>query len=311
MKIGILSRNVNLYSTRRLVQVARQRGHRAWVIDTLRVAVEIGGNVAPVPRVKVLSRGILPRLQPLPPLDAVIPRIGMSITQQGLAVVRLFEMQEVLTTATAEAIASSRDKLHSLQLMTAAGLPVPKTAVLSQPEGLFAAIQLVGGLPVVLKSTRGTQGQEVVLAHNLTTADRALARLRRLGRQVLVQEFVAEAAGRDLRVIVVGKRCVAAMERTASTGDFRANLHQGGTAVSVNLAPEVQQMAVAAAQAHGLNVAGVDLVQSARGPLLLEVNSSPGLEGIEQATQVDIAGAIFQYLEQALWEKEKGRLRAA
>lgn len=311
MKIGILSRNVNLYSTRRLVQVARQRGHRAWVIDTLRVAVEIGGNVASAPRVKVLSRGILPRLQPLPPLDAVIPRIGTSITQQGLAVVRLFEMQEVLTTATAEAIASSRDKLHSLQLMTEAGLPVPKTAVLSQPEGLFAAIQLVGGLPVVLKSTRGTQGQEVILAHNLTMADRALARLRRMGRQVLVQEFVAEAAGRDLRVIVVGKGCVAAMERTASTGDFRANLHRGGTAVPVTLSPEVQQLAVAAAQAHGLSVAGVDLVQSARGPLLLEVNSSPGLEGIEQATQVDIAGEIFQLLEEALWEKEKRRLRTA
>ncbi len=311
MKIGILSRNPKLYSTRRLVQAARQRGHQAWVIDTLRVAVEIGATEKLPSSPKVLSRSILPRLQPLPPPDAVIPRIGTSITQQGLAVVRQFEMQGTLTTATAEAIACSRDKLHSLQQMTKAGLPVPKTAVLSQPEGLFAAIQLVGGLPVVLKSTWGTQGNEVILAHNLTAADRAFARLRRLGRQVLVQEFVAEAEGRDLRVIVVGEQCVAAMERTATTGDFRANLHRGGTAVSIVPSTDMQQLAVAAARAHGLSVAGVDLLQSARGPLFLEVNSSPGLEGIEQATQVDIAGEILNFLEKTLWEKEKRRLWAA
>lgn len=304
MKIGILSRNAKLYSTRRLVQAARQRGHQTWVIDTLRVAVEIGSAES----IWVLSGGILPRLQPLPPLDAVIPRIGTSITQQGLAVVRQFEMRGVLTTAAAESIAASRDKLHSLQIMTEGGLPAPKTAVLAQPDGLFAAIQMVGGLPVVLKATSGTQGQEVILAHSLTAASQAIARLRRLGRQVLVQEFVAEAAGRDLRVIVVGERCVAAMERTAIVGDFRANLHRGGTAVSVAPMPEVQQLAVAAARAHGLGVAGVDLVQSDRGPLLLEVNSSPGLEGIEEATGVDIAGEILQFLEETLWQREKGDL---
>lgn len=311
MKIGILSRNKNLYSTRRLLQVAQQRGHRVWVIDTLRVAVEIGAAEEPLIRGKVLTGALLPRLQFLPPLDAVIPRIGSSITQQGLAVVRQFEMQGVLTTATAEAIACSRDKLHSLQQMAVSGLPVPKTAVISQPEGLFAAIQMVGGLPVVLKSARGTQGQEVILASTMSAANQGVVQLRRLGRQVLVQQFVAEAAGRDLRVIVVGDRCVAAMERTAVLGDFRANLHRGGTAVPVQLPAATEKLAVAAARAHGLSIAGVDLINSANGPLLLEVNSSPGLEGIERVTGANVAGEILQFLEERLWQKEKNRLAAA
>ncbi|MCA9932955.1 MAG: RimK family alpha-L-glutamate ligase [Ardenticatenaceae bacterium] len=305
MKIGILSRNPKLYSTRRLAQAARARGHQTWVVDTLRVVVEIGTPPLPDVGVKVLTGMILQRAQHLPPFDAVIPRIGMSITQQGLAVVRQFEVHGVQTTATSEAIACSRDKLHSLQLMVDAELPVPKTAVISQPEGLFTAIQAVGGLPVVLKATRGTQGQEVLLAHNLTTADQVVTRLRRLGRQVLVQEFIAEAAGKDVRVIVVGGRCVAAMERTATAGDFRANLHRGGTAVSIEPTPDMRALAVRAAQIHGLHVAGVDMLQSERGPLLLEINSSPGLEGIEQATGVDVAGEIVQFLEEKVWERMK------
>lgn len=294
MKLGILSRSKDLYSTRRLLEAAQQQGHRAWVIDTLRVAVEMG--MSPNGDLRVLSPSPLPRLQPLPTLDGVIPRIGSSITPQGLAVVRQFEMQGAVTTATAVAIAASRDKLHSLQQMAQVGLPVPKTAVIMQPEGLFAAIQAVGGLPVVLKSAQGTQGQEVILAHSFAAAAQGMVRLRRLGRPVLVQEFVAEAAGRDLRLIVVGQACVAAMERSATAGEFRANLHRGGTAVARTPAPQVQQMALAAAKAHGLGVAGVDLLQSARGPLLLEVNSSPGLEGIERVTGADVAGEILRYL---------------
>ncbi len=294
MKIGILSRNRDLYSTRRLVAAAQQQRHRAWVIDTLRVAIEMGTSADM--SVRVLTHSVLPRLQPLPPLDGVIPRIGSSITPQGLAVVRQFEMQGAVTTATAVAIAASRDKLNSLQQMTKAGLPVPKTAVITQPEGLFAAIEAVGGLPVVLKSAQGTQGQEVVLAHRFVAAAEAMVRLQRLGRPVLVQEYIAEAAGRDLRLIVVGQACVAAMERQAAQGEFRANLHQGGTAVAITPTPHVQHLALAAAQVHGLSVAGVDLLQSARGPLLLEVNSSPGLEGIERVTGADVAGEIVRFL---------------
>lgn len=294
MKIGILSRNKELYSTRRLVEAAQQQGHRAWVIDTLSVAIEMG-PAADMP-MRALTRSVLPRLQPLPPLDGVIPRIGSSITPQGLAVVRQFEMQGAVTTATAVAIAASRDKLHSLQQMTQAGLPVPKTVVVTRPEGLFAAIEAVGGLPVVLKSAQGTQGEGVILAHTFTAAAQGLVRLQRLGHPVLVQEFVAEASGRDLRLIVVGRACVAAMERCAAQGEFRANLHQGGTAVAITPTPQLAQLALAAARAHGLGVAGVDLLQSARGPLLLEVNSSPGLEGIERVTGADVAGEILRFL---------------
>ncbi len=294
MKIGILSRNKDLYSTRRLVEAAQQQGHHAWVIDTLGVVIEMGTSVD-MP-IRALTRSALPRLRPLPPLNGVIPRIGSSITPQGLAVVRQFEMQGVVTTATAVAIAASRDKLHSLQRMTQAGLPVPKTVVIAQAEGLFAAIQAVGGLPVVLKSAQGTQGEEVILARTFTAAAQGLVRLQQLGRLVLVQEFVAEALGRDLRLIVVGRACVAAMERCAPQGEFRANLHRGGTAVAITPTPQVAQLALAAARAHELSVAGVDLLQSVRGPLLLEVNSSPGLEGIERVTGVDVAGEILRFL---------------
>lgn len=297
MRIGILSRNRRLYSTRRLVQAARARGHSVVVIDTMTITVEMGMLPADGEISHTLHRGVITRTEPLPEVDAIIPRIGTSITPYGLAVVRQFEGRGVLTTATAEAIACSRDKLHSSQLMAQASLPIPKTAVTGHPEGLFAAIHAVGGFPVVIKSNRGTQGRGIILAHNLTTAAAAVAQLRQAGRQALVQEFVAEAEGKDLRLIVVGDRCVAAMQRAAGQGEFRANLHLGGTAVSIPVTPEINRLAVAAAQVHGLGVTGVDIILSQRGPLLLEVNASPGLEGIERTTGVDIAAEIIRFLE--------------
>ena len=304
MRIGILSRNPALYSTRRLAQAIWARGHQAQIIDTTSVAVHLGAAGA----THLLTGGEigLAATTPLPPLDAIIPRIGTSVTFYGLAEVSQFETAGVYPPPPADAIARSRDKLHSLQVMAQAGLPIPRTAVVARPEALFAAVNAVGGLPAVVKLIRGTQGRGVLLAHHLATISAMLQRAEELNQQAVIQEYVAEAAGRDLRVIVVGHRPVAAMERRAPEGDFRANLHQGGTAVPVTLDRATTALAVAAARAHGLAVAGVDLLLSRRGPLLLEVNSSPGLEGIEAATGVGVAEAIVEYVETNARRRRKG-----
>jgi ribosomal protein S6--L-glutamate ligase len=303
MKIGILSRNPSLFSTRRLARAAWARGHQVRIIDTTSVAVHIGREGQPAGY--LLSPGSLglQRPVPLPALDAIIPRIGASVTFYGLAVLRQLEAGAVVTTAAAEAIAQSRDKLHSLQLMNRAGLSIPRTAMIARPEALYAAVHAVGGLPVVVKLIRGTQGRGVLLAHDLPTIQALLRQANAGDRQALIQEFIAEAGGRDLRVLVVGGRCVAAMERRAGAGEFRANIHLGATGVPAAIDSETEALAVRAAAVHGLAVAGVDLIPSDRGPLLLEVNSSPGLEGIERATGVDVAGAIIDYLERALAER--------
>ncbi|MFQ5420279.1 MAG: RimK family alpha-L-glutamate ligase [Anaerolineae bacterium] len=319
MKIGILSRNPALYSTRRLVEAARTQGHEALVIDTLTVAVEVGEAATAVHRgVKVIkprgahsvfTAGRIPvhNTAYLPQVDAVIPRIGASITYYGLAVVRQFEARGALTTASSEAIGKSRDKLHSLQTMAAAGLPIPRTAVIARPEMLYNAVHSVGGTPVIIKLIQGTQGRGVLLAPNFSTVAAVLERLKRVRKQILVQEYVAESKGQDTRVIVVGDECVAAMTRIAAEGEFRANLHMGGTAVPAELDDQTRQLALAAARAHGLAVAGVDLIQSNQGPMLLEVNSSPGLEGFEGVTGADVAGAIVHFLEQQQPHKKRKR----
>ncbi len=301
MRIGVLSRNGTLYSTRRLMEAGRRRGHTMLLIDTLGVVVEMGqdgrdSNLKRVSTQAAVGGLAYPHVQ-LPRVDAIVPRIGASITTYGLAVVRQFEVAGVITIASSLGIGSSRDKLHSLQLMSQAGLPVPKTAVLAQPHLYFSAVRSVGGPPVIIKLNRSTQGRGVILAPNYRTVEAVLSRLRRLKQLVLAQEFVAEAEGSDTRVIVVGGRCVAAMQRTASVGEYRSNLHRGGTAVAVPIDPEISHLACRAAQVHQLDVAGVDIIQSHRGPLVLEVNSSPGLEGIEQATQIDVASAIIEQLE--------------
>lgn len=294
MKIALLSRNPGLYSTRRLAQSARSRGHPLTIIDTLNVPVQVGQDPTAAP------------VEPLPNVDAIIPRIGASITFYGLAVVRQFEAKGVITTATSQAIACSRDKLHSLQVMSSGGLPIPNTAVVSDPDDVLRAIQIAGGLPVILKLIRGTQGRGVFLAREMHTVISVLNTVHRAREQILVQEYVRESHGSDIRVIVVGNRCVAAMQRTSSRGDFRSNLHRGGTAEPITLDEHSRKLAAQAARAHGLGVAGVDLLQSDRGPLLLEVNSSPGLEGIETTTGVDVAGEIVRHLEQ---EERKAKHR--
>lgn len=307
MRIAILSRNSTLYSTRKLVQVAQFRGHKVSVLDTLSIAVEVGLGRSEAYEIRMIGTSPLGLTKTIgiPEVDAIVPRIGASVTFYGLAVVRQFEALGVVTTATADAIACSRDKLHSLQTMDQARLPIPRSAVIATPKALVAAVQAVGGLPVVIKLIRGTQGKGVVLARNLVTAAAVLEKVHAANRQALVQEFIAESGGRDQRLIVVGNRCVAAMERVSADGEFRANLHRGGSAEPFEPDYETERLAVAAAKAHGLAVAGVDLLQSAQGPLLLEVNSSPGLEGIEGATGIEVAEAIISYLEKVARRKRR------
>jgi len=291
MKIGILSRNELLYSTRRLLQTARVRGHQVSVIDTLTVPIKVAAG----------------HRRDLPPVVAIVPRIGTSITFYGLAVVRQFEAQGVVTTASSTSIARSRDKLRSLQLMREEGLPIPNTTAVGDSDDVWTAVDLAGGIPVVIKLIRGTQGRGVFLARELKTVAAVLDTVHRHREQVLIQEFIREAQGSDIRVIVVGNRCVAAMKRTAADGEFRSNLHRGGTAEPYELNPVARDLAVRAARAHGLGVAGVDLIESDRGPLLLEVNSSPGLEGIETTTGQDVASEIVRYLEQEKRRTDQSR----
>ncbi len=301
MRIGILSRNRTLYSTRRLAQAARERLHQVEVLDTMSVAVNMNLDA---PHLKTVSH------QTLPVFDAIIPRIGSSITHYGLAVVRQFEAQGVVTTATSTAIAQSRDKLHSLQIMHGAGMPTPKTVAVFSLYNLWYAVQSVGGLPVIVKTVQGTQGNGVMLARTFHAAASAFQQLHQGDEAVLVQEYIPEAEGRDTRIIVVGGRCVAAMERCAAAGNFRANLHQGGTAQAIECGRELTQLALRAAHIHQLDVAGVDIINAHRGPLLLEVNASPGLEGIETVTQKDLATEIIVFLEK-LWQKRsRGRKRS-
>ncbi|MFW5943018.1 MAG: ATP-grasp domain-containing protein [Chloroflexota bacterium] len=297
MRIGILSRGPTLYSTGRLVEAARRRGHRVTVIDTIQAARSLGV----VPRAS--GRGYK---QSLPRVDAIIPRIGASITRYGVAVVHKYEARGVVTTAPSQAIAQSRDKLRSLQLMQSADLPTPKTAIVSNLDQLGDAIDTVNGFPIVIKILRGTQGKGVILAPNLVTARAVLSIFFRHGHKpILVQEFIDEADGRDLRLLVIGDRCVAAMQRIAPQGDFRANLHRGATSARIRPDEAIEELALRAATLHRLGVAGVDIIFSQRGPLLLEVNSSPGLEGIETTTRTDIATEVVRYLEQRARERQR------
>ncbi len=297
MRIGILSRNASLYSTRRLVETCRQRGHEPILIDTLRAAVQLS---------QITSRQPRPQLTPI---DALIPRVGASITQYGLMVVRHYEGQGTLLTASARAIGDSRDKYTSQQILSQAGLPLPQTYLARSPQDLLPAVEQAGGFPIVLKQRQGTQGRGVLLIQNLEMAQALLNAWQSPLMQLLVQEFIPEAQGRDIRILVVGNQCVAAMERRAPVGDFRANLHQGGAAVKIELTAALEQLALRAARALSLAVAGIDIIESHRGPLLLEANSSPGLEGIERVTQQDVAGHIVRYLEEEIQKRQRPRRR--
>ncbi|AQG82546.1 30S ribosomal protein S6--L-glutamate ligase [Spirosoma montaniterrae] len=290
MRIGILSTNPALYSTQRLLEAAHQRGHDASVVNHLNCQVIIeGGNPS------VLYEG-----RNLDPFDAIVPRIGASVTDYGCAIVRQFEMMKVFTTAKSQAITRSRNKLRSLQVLSKAGVGLPKTVFANHPKNgnVTQLIELVGGPPVVIKLLEGTQGIGVVLAETTKAAKSTIEAFYGLKKHVLVQEFVAEAKGADIRAFVVGGRVVGAMKRQGVDGDFRSNIHRGGNAVAVRLTADEEHTAIAAARALGLKVAGVDMLPSHRGPLVLEVNSSPGLEGIEAATGHDIASEIIAYIEE-------------
>lgn len=287
MKIGILSRNKKLYSTRRLVEACEQRGHEVRVIDTLRCYMNITSN-----KPEIHYRGEI-----LEGYDAVIPRIGASVTFYGTSVVRQFEMMGVFSVNESVAITRSRDKLRSLQLMSRKGLGLPKTGFAHSPDDVQDLIKMVGGTPLVIKLLEGTQGIGVVLAETKKAAESVIEAFMGLKANILVQEFIQEAGGADIRCLVVGGKVVAAMKRQAPEGEFRSNLHRGGSAELVRITPEERATAVKAAKIMGLNVAGVDLLRAERGPLVMEVNSSPGLEGIEQATRKDVAGMLIDFIE--------------
>lgn len=287
MKICILSRNPLLYSTNRLVEAARSRGHEVEVIDPLKCYMDI------TPGKPTIHFG----QRCLDQFDAVIPRIGSSITFYGLAVLRQFEMMGVYPLNESVAIGRARDKLRSLQILSREGLGLPTTAFAHSTKMTDSLIQLVGGAPLVIKLLEGTQGKGVVLTETDQAAQSVIDAFRELDANILVQQFVKEAEGQDIRCFVVGGKVVAAMLRKAKAGEFRSNLHRGGTAEQVRLTSIERQTAIKAAKALGLNVAGVDLLRSSKGPQIIEVNSSPGLEGIEKTTLIDVAGLILDYLE--------------
>lgn len=288
MKIAILSRNRRLYSTRRLIEAAKARGHTPQVIDVLRCYMNIEPN-----RAEIHYRGRL-----LPRFDAIIPRIGASVTFYGAAVVRQFEMMGVYSLNESVAITRARDKLRALQLLARRGIGMPRTGFAHSPDDTADLIQLIGGAPMVLKLIEGTQGQGVVLAETNKAAESLIDAFRELNAYFLAQTFVKEAGGSDIRCFVVGNKVVAAMQRTARPGEFRSNLHRGGTAAPVKITTDERRTAIRAARIMGLNVAGVDLLRAEKGPAVMEVNASPGLEGIETASGVDVAGCIIRYLEQ-------------
>ncbi len=288
MKIAILSRNRRLYSTRRLVEAGVARGHEMHVIDILKCYMDITSA----------SPAIWYMGQKLEGFDAVIPRIGASVTHYGLAVIRQFEMMGVYCLTESIALGRSRDKLRALQLLSRKGLGLPKTSFAYNVHDTKELIKLVGGTPLVLKLCEGTQGRGIVLAETPKAAESVIEAFRELRAEFLVQEFIKEAGGSDVRCLVVGDKVVAAMERTAQEGEFRSNLHRGGTAKVTKLSPTERRTAIKAAQTMGLKIAGVDLLRSARGPLVMEVNSSPGLEGIEGATGKNIADAILAFVEE-------------
>ncbi|WP_041495204.1 30S ribosomal protein S6--L-glutamate ligase [Nonlabens marinus] len=287
MKINILSRSSSIYSTARMVEEIKAAGHEVKVIDPLKCDIKLEKQ-----KPTVFYKGV--RLEKP---DAIIPRIGSSITFYGTAIVRQFEAMKCFTTVSSQALVRSRDKLQSLQRLSSSGVGMPKTVFTNFGKHTSAILEMVDGPPCIIKVLEGTQGIGVNLAENFESAETILEAYNNLESRVIVQEFIKEAGGADLRAFVVGDKVVGAMKRQAQKGEFRSNLHRGGSATKIKLSKEEENTAIAAAKSLGLGVCGVDLLQSSRGPLVLEVNSSPGLEGIEAATQQNIARAIVKYIE--------------
>lgn len=295
MRIAILSRNAQLYSTKRLVEAAEKRQHEVFILDHMRCYVVIEeGNPA------IYYDG-----KKIPQIDAIIPRIGSSVTFYGTAIVRQFEMMGVFSVVKSLAIVRSRDKLRSLQVLSKAGVGLPKTAFANDHRDIEDVIKQVGGTPIVIKLLEGTQGIGVILADNYATAKSAIEAFYNLNAEILVQEFIKESKGMDIRAFIVNGEVVGAMKRQGQGDEFRSNLHRGGLGTLVELTDAEKQTAIKAAKAVGLDVAGVDMLRSDRGPLVIEVNSSPGLQGIEKATGLDIAGEIINYIERNIIQNHK------
>ncbi len=301
MKIAILSRNSRLYSTHRLVEAARERHHTVRVLDPLRCYMRIDAG-----RFGMHYKG-----KDLPGFDAVIPRIGASITRYGTAVLRQFEMMDVFTPNKSDAVLRARDKLRCLQLLAQQDLGLPSTVFGDNPDDTTDLLAMLGKPPHVIKLVEGAQGQGVVLAETMSGSRSVIEAFRGLYANFLVQEFIGEAKGADVRCFVVGGKVIASMRRQAKAGEFRSNLHRGGSAEATTLTAAETDAAIRAAAVMGLGIAGVDLLRSKRGPLVLEVNSSPGLEGIEKASGVDVAGAIIAYLERRVRQVETRAQRRA
>ncbi|KXS46788.1 MULTISPECIES: 30S ribosomal protein S6--L-glutamate ligase [Methanohalophilus] len=287
MKIALLSRNKKLYSTRRLIEAAEKKGHTIQVIDVLRAYMNITSH-----KPSIHYKG-----EELNDFDAVIPRIGASVTFYGAAVLRQFEMMGVFPLNESVALTRSRDKLRSLQLLSRRGIGLPVTVYASKPDDVKDMVKMVGGAPLVVKILEGTQGIGVVLAETQKAAESIIEGFMGVNANILVQEYIKESKGADIRCFVVGGKVVASMKRQGPEGEFRSNIHRGGTATTIRITPEERSTAVRAAKIMGLNVAGVDLLRSNHGPVVMEVNSSPGLEGIESSTGKDIAGMIIDYIE--------------
>ncbi len=287
MKIAMLARNAGLYSHKRLKEAAEERGHTLDIINTLQCYMNIASR-----RPEIYYNG-----EKLEGYDAVIPRIGASVTFYGLAVLRQFEMMGVFPLNESVSIGRSRDKLRSMQLLARDGIGLPVTAFAHDAKQAGAVVALAGGAPTVIKLLEGTQGIGVVLADTERSAKSVIEAFRGANVNILVQEFIKESGGTDIRAIVVGGKVIAAMQRTGAKGEFRSNLHRGGSAKLIKISPEERSTAIRAAKAMGLNVCGVDMLRANHGPVVMEVNSSPGLEGVENATGMDVAGKIIEYLE--------------
>jgi ribosomal protein S6--L-glutamate ligase len=286
LKIGILSRKATLYSTRRLKEAAEQRGHEVRVVDYSRCYMNITSRN---PQVLLAGHPLV--------FDAIIPRVGASMTFYGTAVVRQFEMMGVFSANESQAISRSRDKLRALQLLSREGIGLPVTSFARSTKDIEGLIRVVGGAPLVIKLLEGTQGVGVVLAETQKAAESVIAAFNQIDANILVQEYIKESDGADVRAFVVDGKVVAAMKRQGPEGEFRSNLHRGGSATPIKLTPEERSTATRAAKILGLRIAGVDLLRSKHGALVVEVNSSPGLEGIERASDKDVAGSIIEYLE--------------
>ena len=295
MRIAILSRNKELYSTRRLVEAAQERGHEVRVFDHTKLYMVNESGEA----------GLYYGNEKVEGYDAVIPRIGASVTFYGAAIIRQFEVQKIFSTVKSVALTRSRDKLRSLQIMSREELGIPKTAFAKHPKDIPHLIRTVGGAPLIIKVLEGTQGLGVVLAETQKAAKSVIEAFMGMNTNILVQEFIKEAGGADIRAFVVDGKVVGAMKRQGKEGEFRSNLHRGGTSSMIKLKRSETAAAVKAAKAMGLSIAGVDMLQSERGPLILEVNSSPGLEGIEKSTKIDIASKIIEYCERSAGVKGK------